>query len=177
MTMYLINLIKQRHPGDVPHLWEMNAKFNMEWIKEGQVRASVKCVEPGNRIRPVFPPYTLVLILDSIKSHIWLQVISVCISYWPEYTFTVLSKITEQWDTPAHTASGQFEYYSTWSGKVSEKKVCFSPYIPEVPLVTSNLLSQLPHISFQVRFHDWLVTWLFRLYLCPTSLCHSIFEN
>ena len=77
-----------------------------------------------------------------------------CISYWHEYTFTVLSKITEQWDTPAHTASGQFEYYSTWSGKVSEKKVCFSPYIPEVPLVTSNLLSQLPHISFPVRFHD-----------------------
>ena len=76
MTMYLINLIKQRHPGDVPHLWEMNTKFNTEWIKEGQVRASVKCVEPGTRIRPVFPPYTLVVILDSIKSHIRLQVIS-----------------------------------------------------------------------------------------------------
>ena len=149
--MYLLNLIKQRYPGDVPHLWEMNTKFNREWIKEGQVRASVKWVEPGTRKRPVLSPYTLVVILDPIKSHISLQVISICTSYWHEYTFPVLSKITEQWDIPAHTANGQFEYCSTRSGKDSEKKVYFSPYIPDVPPVTSNLLSQLPRIIFQVR--------------------------
>lgn len=65
-----------------------------------------------------------------------------------KYSITV-AKTSEPWDVLVHTATGPFEHCSLWTGKGSRRKVYLSTYIPEVPIVTSNPLSQPLRIIFK----------------------------
>lgn len=78
----------------------------------------------GPQKRPVFPPYTLVAVADSIKP-LFNYKLPQPAQLVAMSAVTVLSKTSEQWNMIAHTANGQFEHCSSWSGKVTEEK-----YVP-----------------------------------------------